>query len=348
MKIRNFDEIYNMIEQEIRNQTGITASFDSDAGIRAAGTAAAIEGLYEHQDYIKRQLFVQTADEPYLYIHAAEVGVPRLEGTLAGGKVLASSNIDLTIAVGSKLTDGKGHYWSVVTAVDVKAGVVAEVDVVADQVGASWNVTAASLLWVSPVAGLNGTAQVVSINGGSDIEELESWRERILTRKQLGLSRDRQADVESAMKSIAGIKHVYVYKKRRGLGSLDVAITSDTTPPSLPTPELLEQAQLLLDAEAGFWADCYVYSPTEQRLDVQAVVSGRNVNLTAVENTIAEYIASLAPAEPYQEAVLNARIMALSNVNDVTLTPDSNVMPLLNWMHTGWLCAGTITVSAST
>lgn len=346
MKIRSFDEIYNMIVQEIRNQTGITASFDSDAGIRAAGTAAAIEGLYEHQDYIKRQLFVQTADEPYLYIHAAEVGTPRLEGTLAGGKVLASSNTDITIAVGSKLTDGKGHYWSVVTAVDVKAGVKTQVDVVADQVGASWNVTAASLLWVSPAAGLSGTAQVVSINGGSDVEELEAWRERILTRKQLGLSRDRQADIESTMKSIAGIKHVYVYKKRRGLGSLDVAITADTHPPSLPTQALIQQAQQRLDAEAGFWADCRVYSPTEQLLDVTATVTG-DVNLSAVENTIAEYIASLAPAEPYQEAVLNARIMALSNVDDVTLTPDSNVTPSVNWMHTGWLRAGRITVSQS-
>lgn len=346
MKIRSFDEIYNMIVQEIRNQTGITASFDSDAGIRAAGTAAAIEGLYEHQDYIKRQLFVQTADEPYLYIHAAEVGTPRLEGTLAGGKVLASSNTDITIAVGSKLTDGKGHYWSVVTAVDVKAGVTTQVDVVADQVGASWNVTAASLLWVSPAAGLSGTAQVVSITGGSDIEELEAWRERILTRKQLGLSRDRQADIESTMKSIAGIKHVYVYKKRRGLGSLDVAITADTHPPSLATQALIQQAQQRLDAEVGFWADCRVYSPTEQLLDVTAIVTG-DVNLSAVENTIAEYIASLAPAEPYQEAVLNARIMALSNVDDVTLTPDSNVTPSVNWMHTGWLRAGRITVSQS-
>lgn len=35
------------------------------------------------------------------------------------------------------------------------------------------------------------------------------------------------------MKDIAGVKHAYVYPKRRGLGSLDVAITAVGSPADL-------------------------------------------------------------------------------------------------------------------
>lgn len=342
-----FSKLHQVIVQEIRNQTGLTVTPDSDASIRADGTAAVVEGLYHHQAYIQRQLFVQTADEPYLYIHAEELKVPRLGGTRASGTVKAKSNVQVTIEAGTKLTDGKGFFWSVVATVVVQPNTTTEVSVTADQLGASWNFTGSSLIWVSPVAGLSGAAEVVSIAGGSDQEELEAWRARMLEAKQLGQGRDREADLERAMKSVAGVGKVYVYKKRRGLGSMDVAITAVGNPPTLPTQALIDAAQVVLDAEAGFWGDCRVYSPTEQLLPVTAQVSGSGVILSDVEDTIRTYIAELGPGEEYQANVLVSRIMALSNVTDLTLSPSVNIKPVVDWMHTRWLRAGSVMVSAA-
>ncbi len=344
--IKTFYEIHELIVQEIRNSTGLTIPFDSDASIRADGTASVVEGLYHHQAYIQKQLFIATADEPYLYIHAEELGLPRLGGTQASGTVTAISNVDLTIVAGSKVTDGKGHYWSVVTDVVLTANVPATINVVADQVGASWN-TISSLIWISPAAGLNGTVTDVSIGGGSDQEELEDWRARLLERKQLGLSRDRQADLVNFMKAVTGVQDVYVYPKRRGLGSVDVAITAVGNPPTLPSQALIDTAQTVLDEWAGFWADCRVYSPTEQLVPVSAVVSGANADLVQVEQVIKDYFAELAPATAYQAAILTGRIVALPNVTDVQLTPSSNIVPTVDWMHTNWLRLGTLTVSAA-
>lgn len=56
---------------------------------------------------------------------------------------------------------------------------------------------------------------VISIAGGSDQEELEAWRARMLEAKQLGQGRDREADLERAMKSVAGVGKVYIYKTSR-------------------------------------------------------------------------------------------------------------------------------------
>lgn len=342
--VKTFAQIRNLITQEIRNLTGLGISDDSDAGIRADGTASIVEGLYHHQVYIQKQLFISTADEPFLYIHADELGRPRLGGTEASGTVLATSNIALTIAAGSKLTDGKSHYWFVVSDTELLANTATSMDVVADRIGASWNFTG-TLLWVSPVAGLSGTA-IASIGGGSDQEELEDWRARLLEAKQLGLSRDRSEDLISVLRTVANIHDIYPYPKRRGLGSLDVAITAIGNPPTLPSQALIDAAQLVLDSYAGFWADCRVYSPTEQLVPVSAVITG-TADLDAVKQVIRDYFAELAPVQSYQVAILTSRIIAIAGVTDVVLSPSSNIVPTVDPFYTKWLRLGTLTVSAA-
>lgn len=343
--IPTFNNLYYMIVQEIRNQTGLTISDDSDAGIRAAGTASIVEGLYHHQIFIQRQIFVGTADEPFLYVHAEEIGLPRLGGTKASGNVTAVSNVDLTLLAGSQLTDGKGYFWSVVSDTTLLANVPAVVSVVAEQPGASWNTAESTLMWVSPAAGLNSTAQVVSIGGGSDDESLEDWRSRLLERKKLGEFKDRSNDIKFMMKSVANVEHVYIYPRRRGLGSLDVAITAVGNPPTLPSEDLIAAAQAVLDDYMWLLVDSKVYSPTEQFVDVAAVLTGSNIDLAAANKVVQDYFAGLAPADPYQPAVLSARLIALSNVTDVHLTPNSNITPTVDWMHLYWLRAGNVQVS---
>lgn len=342
--ILNFYQVHQIIVQEIRNRKGLSITADSDASIRADGTASVVEGLYQHQNYIQRQLFAQTADEAYLYIHAEEVDVPRAPSGRASGSVKAISNVEVTLSENQKITDGKGHFYTVTHAVLLGANQETVVSVEADQMGAAWNFSGEQMVWVSPPAGLRGTADVVSIGGGTDVEDVELWRERILTRKRLGSHRDRPLDIETDLKEVPGVKHVYVYPKRRGLGSMDVAITAAGNPPALPSPALISAAQLVLDTTAGFWADCRIYSPTLQLVDVTATVTGAGVDLEEVRSIIREYFAELGSAQTYQESVLNARIMNVLGVSDVVLTPSSNVIPVVNWMHTYWLRLGNLDV----
>ncbi|MFC3172125.1 baseplate J/gp47 family protein [Acinetobacter vivianii] len=344
--IRTYNQI-NLITQEIRNRTGLTVKDDSDAGIRADGTASVVEGLYHHQIYIQRQLFIATADEPFLYIHAEELGLPRSGGDQASGTGLAKSNIDLVIPAGSKLTNGRSYYWTVVSDVELQANIPKSIDVIADQVGASWNASG-SLTWVSPQAGLEGNITEVSIGGGTDGEELEDWRTRLSERKQLGISRDRKADLIKLLEDIEGVQDVYPYPKRRGLGTFDVAITAVGNPPTLPSQALIETAQAALDEYAGFWVggEWKVYSPSEQLVSVTAVITG-NANLVDVRNVIKDYFAELAPGKPYLAAILSSRIVALAGVTDLALTPSQNITPSVDWMHTRWLRLGLLTVSAA-
>lgn len=340
--IKTFQQIRDMILQEVKNSIGITAPADSDAAIRADGEASVVEGLYHHQTYIQKQLFVETADEPFLYIHAEALGVPRLGGSKASGQVTASSNVALTIEAGSKLTDGKGHFWLVMMTTELSANIPKIIDVIAEQVGSAWNFSG-SLLWVSPSAGLSGIAEEVSINGGVDGEELEAWRSRMLERKRSGYFRDRSSDFETALKNFSYVKDTYIYKKRRGLGSVDIAFTVKGNPPMLPTTTQIAEVQATLDAISDHYFDSVAYMPDKEFIDISAVVSGA-IDLNTVKTTIEDYMSELKPVEDYSYSQLFARIFSLTGVSDLVLTPNHNIAPRLDVFHTGWLRLGSLKV----
>lgn len=346
---QTFEQIRQTILTEGRNLTGQTLPEDSDFAIRAAGTAAAVEGLYSHQHWIQRQLFIRTADEYGLAIHAERLSFPRLGGALATGQVLAlGSSSGVVLPTGSRLSDGKGHFWQTTADVTLVSGQPISVAVEAESVGASWNKAASTALtWVSPVAGLRSLAEIVTLSGGADTEPLESWRSRLLDAQALGASQGRDEDYKLAARSVAGVFHVHVFPKRRGLGSTDVAITAyGSSGADVPSTALLADVQAALDAAAVAHEDVRAYAPDPVQLDVHAVLTGRNVDEAAVQQIIEEYLDGLEPAEPYRENVLSSRIIGQAGVTDVQLTPNANVTPIVDWMTLEWLRRGVVTVTS--
>ena len=342
----SYSEIKTVIMQEYVNQTGILPQRDSDASIRASGTAAIAEGLYSHQNHILKQLFIQTADEPYLYIHSEELGLQRLEGSTATGQVWASGTTDgIEIPIGSKLTDGFGQYWETTSIATLSATNRTLVPVQASNTGAAFNATG-TLRWVSPVTGLQSVAQVDVISGGSDGESLERWRGRLWNKKKLGKSLSRAEDLRQAVLGVAGVANAYVYPIRRGAGSIDVAITAQGgNGATLPSDNLLAQAEQALVEAAAFWEDVRTFKPTAVPLDVNAKVTGVNVNSGEVSAIINDYLTALIPAESYKESVLSSLILALPGMIDVQLTPNQNVNPTVSMEQVGWIRPANVTVT---
>ncbi|WP_413190195.1 baseplate J/gp47 family protein [Psychrobacter sp. AT9] len=341
-----YSDIKAVIMQEYVNQTGILPQRDSDADIRASGTAAVAEGLYSHQEYILKQLFILTADEPYLYIHAERLSLPRLDGSTATGQVWASGTTDgVILPIGSKLTDGFGHYWQTTAAGTLSAKKEVSVPVQASNNGAALNSTG-TLRWVSPVAGLQSVAKVDVISGGSDGESLERWRNRLWNKEKLGKSLSRNEDLRQAVLGVAGIANAYVYPIRRGAGSVDVAITAQgANGATLPSDSLLAQSEQVLKDTAAFWEDVRTFKPTIVALDVTAKVTGVNINTGEISAIINDYLNAMIPAESYKTAVLYSLIMAIPGMIDVQLTPNVNVNPTVSMEQVGWIRPANVTVT---
>lgn len=341
---KSFSQIRQDIVQEIRNKTGLTINGDSDAAIRADGTASVVEGLYHHQIYIQKQMFVATADEPFLYLHAVRLECPRNGGSKATGRVKATSNVASTIPAGTKITDGKGRYWLTLYKEQLTANKSREIQVIAEQAGVSWNFDGQQLLWVSPLAGVAAQVDVIEMSGGVDVEEVEAWRQRMQAKEALGLIRDREADLERIVKDVSGVADVFIFPKRRGLGSLDVAVTAAGNPPNSPSSALLAAVQAALEEYSGFWADVRAYAPTKEYLNITATYTG-TASQSDVEQTIRDYVGLLKPAETFVVSTLVSRIKALIGVTDVQITPSLNQTPTLTVFTTGWLRIGNLVVN---
>jgi uncharacterized phage protein gp47/JayE len=342
--IKTFDQLRADIIQEIHNLTGLTLDDEDDAAIRADGEASVVEGLYHHQTYIQKQLFVATADEPFLYIHAKRLECPRNGGSKASGRVKSISNTAVTIPAGSKITDGKGHYWLTQYTEQLSVNKAKQIQVIAEFEGVSWNFDGEQLLWVSPLPGVASQVDVIEeISAGVDVEDVEAWRQRMMEKEALGQIRDREADLKRIVKDVPGVADVFIFPKRRGLGSLDVAITAAGNPPNSPSSTLLALVQATLDGYSGFWGDVRAYAPTKEYLSLSAVFSG-TASETEVERVIRDYVGLLKPGETFVASTIVSRVKALQGVTDFQLTPAGNHEPTNTVFTTGWLRIGTLTV----
>ncbi len=78
---KSFDEHLAKILQDYQNQfPGVDTSQGSLVFIKAACTASAMWGIYQHQQYIYRQIFADLADQENLEHHCSDVGISRLAG----------------------------------------------------------------------------------------------------------------------------------------------------------------------------------------------------------------------------------------------------------------------------
>lgn len=72
--VKDYRQVRADILRDIANlQPKANVGKDSDFYVRATGTGSAVEGLYQHQQWIARQIFASTADVENLIVLAGGV-----------------------------------------------------------------------------------------------------------------------------------------------------------------------------------------------------------------------------------------------------------------------------------
>ena len=67
----DFETIRGALLRDLQNlRADADVGPDSDFFVRASSVASAVEGLYQHQSWIARQIFPDSADRDYLEQHA--------------------------------------------------------------------------------------------------------------------------------------------------------------------------------------------------------------------------------------------------------------------------------------
>jgi uncharacterized phage protein gp47/JayE len=261
---------------------------NSDFVIRGKTISGVVSGLYGDLGKINNDPFISTARATALTIIGQDYAIPQQPATQASG----SAAVTISGTNGTVINPGDLTFlyaptnilYTNTTGGTIVGGVltVSVQCLVAGQIG---NIASPDTFTVvSPPTGVTGNAAIVStIGNGSDAETTDSYRSRLLTRRQNAPAGGNETDYpEFAFQASSAVRSAAIYRFVRGLGTVGVYVTAGTTNIDaavtagesvvrIPTSDVINTIQNYYNAVVPL-TDCpFVYSPTE--LDINVTVN---------------------------------------------------------------------------
>lgn len=346
----DYQAIRDAILRDIANQVpGANVAADGDYAIRANATGAAVEGLYQHQQWMIRQIFPDTADSDYLERHAGLRGLTRKLATTAAGTITLSGTVGSAVPIGTEAKTVAGVAYLTTAADVIGAGGTVTIAAQAEVPGAAGNQAAATALTLtSAPTGVLSSATIATMTGGTDVENDASLLARLLFILRNPPCGGATHDYYSWAMNVSGVTAAYVYNSRRGAGTVDVVIFTGGGIPGAP---LLASVQSYVDTQRPVTADFLAIAPTPVAVNIAAslTLTAGAVRATveaAINLALASYFATLKPGDTAYLNRLRALISDTAGVVDyVMTTPASNTVVLVDATHTQLATLGTTTWS---
>lgn len=350
----SFDEILSRIQSDIDSRLeGVDSRLRrSPLETIAFVEAGATHGLYGYLDYLSIQIFPDTADTYHLNRWGVIYGVERLQAVQAKGNITLTGTNGTLVPAGTELQRSDLTIYTTDVNVTITGG-TATVAVTAKEPGINGNTPAVSVFtFISPIVGVNSTATVAvgGIAGGVDIEDDDSYRERLMLKIQQPPQGGAAIDyIIWAKAANAAVTNVWVYPLEDGPGTVTVRFMAyGATSDGIPDSELIDIVQAYIDSKKPVTANVTVEAPIAQvqnftialtlmdgfvEADVQAAVQANLKDMlqrdaapggTIYKNIIIENVLSTP-------GVFNANITVPSS--DVTTDPTEIVtMGTITWL----------------
>ena len=258
------DELYNELMAAFAEATGMEAAGSGDLAARMYAVAAQLWGLYVQCDWVNRQCFPQTAQGEYLDLHAQLRGVERREATAAEGvlrfTVDAAGAADREIAAGTVCMTAGLTRFETIEAGTLEAGETSvDIRARALEAGSAGNVAAGTILQmaVAPV-GVSRCTNPAAFTGGTDREDDETLRARVMETYRRLPNGANAAFYQQGALSFDEVAAAAVIPRPRGVGSVDVVVS---TAAGAPSAELLEELEDYFEARREIAVDVQVRAP---------------------------------------------------------------------------------------
>ncbi len=231
----------------------------------ARALAAAVHGIHEHIDWRTRQMFPQTCDDDVLenlHVGLWLQGSKRRAAAPAVGRVVVRGAGGIEIPQGTLFNRNDSVQFAVVEGVITDSSGSTTLRVCATQPGAAGNTdNGAMLRFANPIAGIENTATVTYLSGGSDIESLPELRRRVIESRNLGGQVGKLADWIRWAKEVPGITRVWPAPKLSGLGTVTMYVVRDHDSNIFPDAAELSEVQKHLEHSALPNGEIHVVSP---------------------------------------------------------------------------------------
>jgi uncharacterized phage protein gp47/JayE len=322
---------------------------DSDYHIRANASGSAIEGLYEHQKWISRQLFCDTADEDILVTkHAKPRGISPKAASVASGTVRFVGSVGSPIDIGCEQKANNGIAFVATASGIVGADGTVVLAAKATTAGVAGNLAAGTKLTLTAAPfGVQSTATVVSMSGGTEIETALALLARVLFDIRMPSSGGVTHDYYKWAMEVPGVTDAYVFTQRRVANGVDVVIE---TTGGLPSVQLIADVQAHIETKRPPGSNVLVMGPTEVPVPITAALVLSGVTLADVTPLITAalqtYFAAHHVGDIVRRVQLTNLITSFTGVIDVNLTsPAANVQPLADATHSELAVLGAVNLT---
>lgn len=345
----DYSTVREAILRDVANllpEAAVTA--DSDYAVRANAVAAAIEGLYQYQQWIARQILPDTADADYLERWASLYGLARKAAVAATGSIAFSGAPGSAVPQGTQAKTLGGIAYVSTAPGTIGGGGTVSIAAQASVGGASGNQAAATALTLTAApSGVLSAAAIVTMTGGVDAETDAALLARLLSRIRQPPHGGAAHDYVAWALEIAGVLGAYVYPSRRGLGTVDIVIT---TAGGLPSVQLIADVQAHINGLRPVTADCLVLGPTAIPVAVTASLTLSGVTLAAataaINTALAAYFGALKPGDTVYRTRIAALISDTKGVVDFALAaPAANVATTVDSDQSELATVGTVTLT---
>jgi len=256
------------IEQARNDLSGRMSGVDPYIRRTLIGVCAIVWGgvmfmLYGSLVTLANEMMVDTAQD-WLKRHAAIWGITAAAPKYAAGPVTLTGTADAFVPAGTILQ--RADQVSYIIADETTfTGTSATVQVTCQTVGATGDAIAGTgLSFVSPVSNVSSAAVVAApgITGGSDEEDKEVLRARVLDRIQKPPRGGADSDYERWVNEVFPAAKVWVYPLWMGAGTVGVAFIHPDRDDVIPTSAEVDQvAAYIEDGRRPVTANVYVFAP---------------------------------------------------------------------------------------
>jgi uncharacterized phage protein gp47/JayE len=172
-------------------------------------------------------VFVQTSYDEWLELLGESRGIPKNKGKKASGKVTFIGANTAYIKKNSLVQTKTGLQY-----ITMEDGVIvngkASIDILAIDIGTKYNVPINNIVEIPvTIPGVTSVTNEEEIQGGSNVETNDEYRERILQRVQNPPSSGNKSDYERWAKDIDGVKGVKPIPLWDGPGTVKIIIYGD-------------------------------------------------------------------------------------------------------------------------
>lgn len=329
---KSHEEIVEEMLLNFAEKLGVDNISDaSDIAIKAKVLAAQIEGIYYNQQYVLRQAFPQTAEGENLEKHGYIYDVKRKESHKANGKVImgrkTAATEDILISKGTMFSTNPEVYGKSIIGITTEDAILksGEIEVVipgeAIEPGKDGNVPSGAFTVLNdPPVGIEYVRNNEEFKNGTDEEDDEAYRERILTKtREPGTSGNPSHYIEWSLE-VPGVGAAKVFRVWNGKSTVKVVICDSNM--RAASEKLIKETFDYIETQRPVGAIPTVISAHEKIINIFANVTLANgYTIQEVSNrfkeNVTDYFKSIAFKDSYASyAKVGSMLLDTEGVGD--------------------------------